>query len=463
MSIKKTTEMVKQELKDKHGLVLVSEYMGAHQNITFLCKNGHSNIGTATNILQRGYKCKHCISGRPIISKLVWSSDLLNKVVSMVNAKISIKDIALALDTTEKAITSKLNIEKIKFSEHHHSEQSIESRLLDVLILQNRELVDYPENIKSTDYIDITCQEGHTATQLVANIIYKHNTSDCPICVRTSGSSKPELDIRQFIEENYTGWIEYNDRVILEGKELDIVIPDLGLAIEFNGAYWHSKVHTNYHQNKSNEVEDFGYQLIHISEYDWYHKQDIVKSRLLAKLNKARRIYARNTNVKQVPWNEIKLFLDQNHIQGAGQPTSTNFALLTDDEIVAVMTFGKPRFSSEDWELIRYCTKLGTTVVGGASKLFKRRPEGAGISYAARDYSTGNVYKKLGFSLSHRTEPGYAYYKNLRKISRYQAQKHKLEALLPLYDPKLTEHQNMQLNGYYRVYDSGNMVFTWHP
>jgi hypothetical protein len=164
-----------------------------------------------------------------------------------------------------------------------------------------------------------------------------------------------------------------------------------------------------------------------------------------------------------VPWNEIKLFLDQNHIQGAGQPTSTNFALLIDDEIVAVMTFGKPRFSSEDWELIRYCTKLGTTVVGGASKLFKHRPEGTGISYAARDYSTGDLYKKLGFSLSHYTEPGYAYYKKLEKISRYKAQKHKLEALLPLYDPKLSESDNMQLNGYYKVYDSGNMVFTWHP
>jgi hypothetical protein len=162
-------------------------------------------------------------------------------------------------------------------------------------------------------------------------------------------------------------------------------------------------------------------------------------------------------------WGEVKVFLDHNHIQGAGQPTSTNFALYNKEEIVAVMTFGKPRFSGEDWELVRYCTKLGTTVVGGASKLFKNKPEGTGVSYAARDYSTGGLYKNLGFSFSHITEPGYAYYKRLERISRYRAQKHKLESLLPIYDPKLTEYQNMELNGYHRTYDSGNLVFTWLP
>ena len=34
------------------------------------------------------------------------------------------------------------------------------------------------------------------------------------------------------------------------------------------------------------------------------------------------------------------------------------------------MTFGKSRFSNE-FELLRFCNKLYTNVIGGASKLFK--------------------------------------------------------------------------------------------
>jgi hypothetical protein len=37
------------------------------------------------------------------------------------------------------------------------------------------------------------------------------------------------------------------------------------------------------------------------------------------------------------------------------------------------MTFGKNRFKkqSNEWEMIRFCNKLNTNIIGGASKLFK--------------------------------------------------------------------------------------------
>ena len=42
------------------------------------------------------------------------------------------------------------------------------------------------------------------------------------------------------------------DRTVLNGKELDIYIPDKKIAIEFNGDYWHSSIlkGVKYHQNK---------------------------------------------------------------------------------------------------------------------------------------------------------------------------------------------------------------------
>jgi hypothetical protein len=61
----------------------------------------------------------------------------------------------------------------------------------------------------------------------------------CSVC--NPSISNQERELRDFITENCPDeWIIYNDRTILEGKELDIVLPDRGLAFEYNGSYWHS-------------------------------------------------------------------------------------------------------------------------------------------------------------------------------------------------------------------------------
>lgn len=58
------------------------------------------------------------------------------------------------------------------------------------------------------------------------------------------------------------------------------------------------------------------------------------------------------------------------------------------------------------------------------------------------------------------TEPGYYYmkYYNQRK-SRNQFQKHLLQNKLTSFDEKLTEWENMQLNGYDRIWDCGNFIY----
>jgi len=76
-------------------------------------------------------------------------------------------------------------------------------------------------------------------------------------------------------------------------------LPDLKIAFEFNGLYWHNEEHkpNNYHLNKTELCEEKGIQLIHIWEDDWRYKQDIVKSMILNKLGKTpNKIYAQKLN-----------------------------------------------------------------------------------------------------------------------------------------------------------------------
>lgn len=307
-----------------------------------------------------------------------------------------------------------------------------------------------------------TC--NHTWNTTLNNITTGNTPATCPVCnPRVFKISKGEKEVLEYIKSVYDGWVIENDRLFISPLELDILVPDLGIAIEFNGGYWHREDKTR-HINKTELVESTGYRLIHINSDEWLHKRDIVKSRLLAILGKSDRIFARNTKLQEIPF--PKEFLEINHIQGAGAPTSINLGLFHDETMVAVMTFSRPRFNNDnDYELVRYCSLLNTTVVGGASKLlsyFNNNYIGSIVSYSDKRWSTGNLYKKLGFKYSHTSPPNYRYHKSEYSLSRYQCQKHLLKDRFPqYYKEELSETEIMTAAGYYKVYDCGNDVWIY--
>lgn len=118
--------------------------------------------------------------------------------------------------------------------------------------------------------------------------------------------------------------------------------------------------------------------------------------------------------------------------------------------------------------MIRFANKRNLQVVGGASRLFKHFLNNVCVSgnvivsYADRRHSKGKLYEALGFELSHKSSPNYFYTKNFQNIlSRISCQKHKLRMLLDNYDEEMSEYQNMVENGYYRIFDCGNLVYRY--
>jgi hypothetical protein len=273
-----------------------------------------------------------------------------------------------------------------------------------------------------------------------------------------------ENELKAFIEQ-YTEVIEH-DRMLVKPKEIDLVIPAIKLGIEYNGLFWHSEQQgktSNYHVDKTDKCEEQGYQLLHIFENEGV---EIWKSVIINKFGLSKKIYARKTELRELKYCQIKDFLVENHIQGEAK-SSINYGLFYNNELVQVMTFAKPRFNKNyDYELVRLCSKKFTSVVGGASKLFKHfimQHSGASIiSYANRRFSMGRIYKTLGFELKEITKPNYFYSKHGEVYSRYQTQKHKLPELLgDGYDKNLTERENMLNNKFLVVYDCGNLVYTY--
>ena len=286
----------------------------------------------------------------------------------------------------------------------------------------------------------------------------------CTKC-SNNGISKDEIDINEFILS--LGFeTKTKNRIILNGKELDIYIPSKNIAIEYNGLYWHSEEFKdkNYHLNKTEECETKGIQLIHIFEDEWLHKQDIVKSRLKNILGLTEnKLYARKCTIKEVSSKDSKIFLDNNHIQGNCK-SSVNIGLYHNNELISLMTFGKrPLINNNSVELIRFCNKLNYLVVGGADKLFKHYIKTYNpieiVSYADRRWSQGDLYNKLGFNFISNTPANFYYIINKTRINRLTYQKHKLVEMG--YDKNKTANQIMLDEKIYKIHDCGSKKYIY--
>ena len=287
-----------------------------------------------------------------------------------------------------------------------------------------------------------------------------------------NGISDSEKEIVDFVKTIYDGEILENTRSVISPYELDIYLPDKKLGIEFDGLFWHSEFAgkvKNYHLNKTKSCEALGIQLIHIFEDEWIFRKDIVKSRLKNLLGLYdNKCYARQCEVKEISLNESQMFQQENHIQYFTY-AKINIGLYFNHELVSLMTFSKPRFSKKyDWELVRFCNKIGWHIPGAASKLLsyfekKYNPKSI-VSYADRRWSVGNLYEKLGFKLDHESRPNYWYFKQNNGLSlresRVHYQKYRLKKLLKDFDPTKTEIENMEKNGYHRIFDCGNLVYV---
>ena len=282
------------------------------------------------------------------------------------------------------------------------------------------------------------------------------------------GQSYKEKEVLDFVKSIYNGEIIPNAHGVIGRKELDIYLPDKNLAIEFDGLYWHSEEQgkgEDYHLSKTEACEEKGIRLIHIFEDEWNLKKEIVKDRIRSILGIGqKRIYARNCMLAEISSVSANEFLEANHLQG-GDNSSIRYGLYYNDELVSVMTFGKPRFNKNyDWELVRFASKNGCNVVGGASKLlaqFSKLNSGSVVSYADRRYSDGGLYEKLGFRKVGVSKPNYWWCKGDDKLTRYACQKHRLKKILgDAFDPELSETENMEFNGWTRMHDCGNFVYV---
>lgn len=322
------------------------------------------------------------------------------------------------------------------------------------------------KNYVRTDVkIGITCKKHGIFYMTPANHL---QGQQCPKCA--CSHSKGEDELYTFIKSLINEEIIQHDRTLLNGEEVDILIPCKNIAFEYNGLHWHSELTKDrkYHLNKTQNCNDKGVRLFHIFEDEWIYKKDILKSMIknIFKLTESK-IYARKCEIKEVSTKIANDFLNNNHIQGKCNSTY-KYGLYYNNELISLMTFGKSRHfignKKYEYELLRFCNKLNVSVIGGASKLLNffiktHNPESI-VSYADRRWSMGNLYEQLNFVKYNESAPNYYYIINNKRYYRFNFRK---SILVKKYNCpiNMSEHDFCFSQKWYRIYDCGCLCYKW--
>ena len=325
-------------------------------------------------------------------------------------------------------------------------------------------------------YWQCKCSCGNEVVVTGNNLRRGHTTT----CGHKTNTSKEELSIRDAILNLNPDLNIVKSRRILDGKEIDIYLPDYKLGIEYNGSFYHStpsscgfkSLPKNFHQQKFITAKEHGIRLINLFDVDWMCNKDKILSILCGYLGLNTKVYGRECELVEVDYRTAKDFCNKYHLQNYSRYAKINIGLTYQGSLVSLMCFGNYRLKkakNNQYELHRFVSKDGLSVIGGASKMFNyfvtTYKANYVLSYSDNDYFSGNVYDKLGFKCLGQVAPSYYWFKAPNIVmKREQCQVHKLKSLYPeLYDENASNKENdiMLKLKYCKVYRSGNTKWGW--
>lgn len=279
------------------------------------------------------------------------------------------------------------------------------------------------------------------------------------------GVSDPEKKLMKLFEENS---ISYGTEYKIENRWYDFKIGDT--LVELNPSSTHNinwnpfssegaNKDKDYHKNKTLLAEKYNYRCIHIWDWDDSDK-------LLNLLNTSEVVYGRKCDIKLVPSDEEKYFLNKYHFQNYIK-SKIAYGLYYNGELISIMTFGNPRYNKNyEWELLRYCSSK--KIIGGAEKLFKyfinnNNPSSV-ISYCDRSKFKGDVYSLLGFNLKSISSPRRHWYniKSKQHITENLLLQRGYDQLFKTnFGKEYSNEELMLASGFVEIYDCGQATYIW--
>lgn len=257
--------------------------------------------------------------------------------------------------------------------------------------------------------------------------IHSLGGSICPACrTQAPRRSLAEQQIAQWVRQHTQHAIQLNDRVSIAPLELDMLIPELQLAIEYCGLYWHCQAagkSADYHQLKWRRCQQQGLRLITIFEDEWITKTAVVQHWLRSALGVCgQQLCASDCELAVLHSARAGEFLQQHHIQGQLN-SDVQLGLLHQGQLVHVMTFVQHQ---QQWQVLQNISAGGVLITGAEQQVFDYFVQLTGanqvLAQADLRWCTGHSWGQLGFACTGITEPDVWYFQmpQMHRISGSQ-------------------------------------------
>ena len=284
MYIKHNIESVSLHLKNNDYILLSNTYDGIDKKLDMKCPKGHT-FKLSYHSFQQGHRCIQCAT------KVRGDSQRLK----FEDVKEYIESFDYKLLSTEYINT--LTKLELKCSEGHIYNTTYNgfkgSKRCPICFgTPKKTLEEVKDYIESFSYTLLSTEYKNCMSKLKFRCLKNHNFKmiynnfqqgqRCPLCANSEGKSKPEKEIIEYIKTIYTGLILENDRTQIKNfwsnrnLELDIYLPDISKAIEYNGFYWHNKNESIKWKDemKKKQCIQKGIDLLIIDENDWINDKD---------------------------------------------------------------------------------------------------------------------------------------------------------------------------------------------
>jgi len=280
--VKLSYEYIKQFIENEEGYTLLSTtYKNNSSKLLIKCDDGHE-YNTPFNYFQNGCRCPICAG---------------NKKHSYEYVKQFVEDEGYTLlSTTYINTRNSINVRcpegheyKVKFYSFKQGHRCFKCTVKFTYDYVKSSINSIGYTLLSTGYegclypIDIKCDNGHIYK---TKFSYFKQGNRCPICFNESTSSKAESDLQLYIE-SLGIVIVRNDRTLIVNPltgcnlELDIWIPSMKKAIEYNGLYWHSNINQQSKDKiKQEQCKSLGINLLIVDEFNWTNYKDIEMKRI---------------------------------------------------------------------------------------------------------------------------------------------------------------------------------------
>lgn len=255
-----------------------------------------------------------------------------------------------------------------------------------------------------------------------------------------------DLFLNTIVQRNYQLYDTPFELIYLPDFKLYVHLVKISARVQEMDAY--------FFQNMSIYFLSKGFNLVHLFEDQLKNNIELIKHRFSSLLANNKKIHARSCKIERIDKTVYDLFIDENHLMDSAN-ARFKFGIFFKSELMGVMGISAGRWMTQEskrrksFEIIRFATKSGYTVVGGFTKFLKHIKNELNVdefmSYQDLDWAVHSVYHKNQFKLKEYSKP-LKFYIHKKTLKRYS-------------EKQVNELNDFNTSEYIYTFNSGNIKF----